>query len=67
MTDYRIYAWARFLHCFAHSVSGVDVVIDGSAVVVSATARANRVERATKVSFMVNSNSERLLDHNSRR
>lgn len=43
-----------FLHRFAHSVSGVLVVMEAFAeVVVSATARASRVERATIVNFMV--------------
>lgn len=52
----------RFLHCFAHSTSGVVVVVEGSAVVVSATARAKTAERARTENFMLDIDIEKLLD-----
>ena len=50
------------LHCFAHSTSGVVVVVEGSAVVVSATARARIAERARTENFILNSGIKKLLD-----
>ena len=42
------------LQLFAHSTSGVLVMIEGFAVVVSAAATASKAERARTLNFMLN-------------
>lgn len=44
------------LHCLAHSTEGLLVVVEASAVVVSAAAKASRAERARMLNFIVDEN-----------
>lgn len=44
------------LHCLAHSTDGLLVVVEASAVVVSAAAKASKAERARTLNFIVDEN-----------